>query len=386
MIVYGTLKATGVTFTWTDGLNQWTGIKFTGSGSSNSRLENCIIEHASGLFGGLVYDLGIINIIGSSPTITGCTIGSSSAANGFLIRNSSPVISNNIISGMQNSGIYLNSYNQYYPYTANQSFPTVTGNIISSSQNGIDINETSGGTYQKNNFSGSTSYGISYSGFTILDARNNNWGDPSGPLDDSDDRTSGGWYNPNGKGGRVSDRVMYDPWLGKPLTVTLTVQGGGKGTVTSDPAGIATNVSTISTAFGYGDNLHLTAKADEYHLFSGWSGGCTTKTGDCAMTLTGDFAVTASFDKDTVHAVRLNRPTPVYYPTLLEAYTNAVNGDTIQAWAVTYEETLTLNGNKRVTFSGGYDQGYTTVKGRTGLKGKLTLGNGVSVLENIVVR
>ena len=52
----------------------------------------------------------------------------------------------------------------------------------------------------------------------------------------------------------------------------------------------------------------------------------------------------------------------------------------------TYEEILTLNGNKRVTFSGGYDQGYTTVKGKTGVSGRLTLSTGLTTLENIEVR
>ena len=47
----------------------------------------------------------------------------------------------------------------------------------------------------------------------VVVARFNYWGDPSGPLDDSDDRARGGWYNPNGKGVRVSDGVDYSNWL-----------------------------------------------------------------------------------------------------------------------------------------------------------------------------
>lgn len=178
--------------------------------------------------------------------------------------------------------------------------------------------------------------------------------------------------------------MMYDPWLGKSITVTLTVQGSGKGTVTSSPVGVAGNTSTVTT-FGYGDNLLLTPKPDEYNLFSGWSGGCVNKSGDCAVTLNGDLAVTAAFDYDGLHAVRLNRPIPLYFPTLLEAYANAVNGDTVQAWAVSYGEILNLNGNKNVKFSGGFDQGYTVVKGKSDFKG-LTVGNGATVLENMVVR
>jgi hypothetical protein len=38
------------------------------------------------------------------------------------------------------------------------------------------------------------------------------WGAPSGPLDPSDDRATGGSYNPNGLGNPVSDHVAYYPW------------------------------------------------------------------------------------------------------------------------------------------------------------------------------
>jgi parallel beta-helix repeat protein len=343
----------------------------------------CTVEYAGGGWWDRFNPAGI-EINSSSVRIANSTarkhslIGAANNGVGILINNVSPTITNSTIADNATDGVRI---------TGDTAAPTITNsNITSNLANGISIVNTSYPVIRECTIAGNSGYGFSYAGQPTITATSNNWGSPSGPLDDSDDRASGGWYNPTGTGDRVSDRVMYDPWLGKPLTVTLTVQGSGKGTVTSDPAGIATNVSTTSTAYGYGDNLLLTAKADEYHLFSGWSGGCTNKTGNCAMTLTGDFAVTAAFDFDTLHAVRLNRPTPIYYPTLLEAYTNAANGDTIQAWATTYEEILNLNGNKRVTFSGGYDQGYTAVKGKTELKGKLTLGNGVTVLENIEVR
>jgi len=59
-------------------------------------------------------------------------------------------------------------------------------------------------------------------GNTTLGARNLNpaapvqasglwWGHPSGPLDASDDRGSGGLFNPGGLGNPVSDGILYDP-------------------------------------------------------------------------------------------------------------------------------------------------------------------------------
>ncbi|MHC4061348.1 MAG: NosD domain-containing protein [Planctomycetota bacterium] len=57
-----------------------------------------------------------------------------------------------------------------------------------------------------------------------VDAESNWWGEPdepnasTGPLDDSDDRASGGLYNPGGLGEPVSDQVDYDPWLTVPIS------------------------------------------------------------------------------------------------------------------------------------------------------------------------
>ena len=46
-----------------------------------------------------------------------------------------------------------------------------------------------------------------------MNAENNHWGDPTGPYDPSDDRSTGGFYNPNGQGDQVSDKVDYEPWI-----------------------------------------------------------------------------------------------------------------------------------------------------------------------------
>ena len=199
--VSGTLNATGVTFTWADGQNQWYGMDFLGSGASGSRLENCVVEHASGKCG--YSDAGVIYISGSSPTITGMTIRDSGAGcYGIVIRGGSPAISNSSISGVS-TGIDV----------GNNANPVVTGSTFSGNENGACVSSDSGGTYQRNTFSGNTAYGLYYSGTSIIDATNCNWGDATGPLDNSDDRAAGGWYNPNGLGNKVSDHVNYVSWI-----------------------------------------------------------------------------------------------------------------------------------------------------------------------------
>lgn len=46
----------------------------------------------------------------------------------------------------------------------------------------------------------------------LVSAHNNWWGDATGPQDASDDRATGGLYNPGGLGVSVTDGVDYDPW------------------------------------------------------------------------------------------------------------------------------------------------------------------------------
>jgi Divergent InlB B-repeat domain/Beta-propeller repeat len=73
------------------------------------------------------------------------------------------------------------------------------------------------------------------------------------------------------------------------LSVTIV----GTGTVTSSPAGISCP-GTCTAAFPLNTKVTLTETPGTNFIFSGWSGGCTG-TGTCAITLTKDEAVTATF-------------------------------------------------------------------------------------------
>ena len=216
------MTANGVTFTWADGANQWTGIQFDGAGASGSRLENSVIEHASGIFsywwGSYYY--GVIYLTNSSPTITGNTINNSSAVNGIYISNGSPVISNNTISGMTGNGIYVegsstpivngntitnNGYGIYVYYSGSgmsingniiqdnanygiyldNSNPNIFRNVIQSNATGIyctGSNPVIGGTAENgNDITDNTNYSVYNNTSSItVNARYNYWGSPSG--------------------------------------------------------------------------------------------------------------------------------------------------------------------------------------------------------------
>jgi parallel beta-helix repeat protein len=172
--VNGTLKATGATFKSADENNPGGGINLN-SGSDDSVIKDCNFNHLMGT------NYNCVLWIDGSPTVTGCTISDCSSYYGIYTGGSGyPVISRCTISGIRYDGIVVSS----------AASPIVTNNIIT----------------------GNTDYGLLYLGTLTLFAENNDWGDPSGPYDPSDDRATGGLYNPGGKGDKVSDNVDYKPW------------------------------------------------------------------------------------------------------------------------------------------------------------------------------
>ena len=85
--------------------------------------------------------------------------------------------------------------------------------------------------------------------------------------------------------------------ISRQLTVTMT--GGGTGTVTSTPAGVGCTMTSgqitgaCSADFGHGTTVVLTAVPDVDMTFIGWSGACTG-TGTCTVTMDAARSVTAT--------------------------------------------------------------------------------------------
>ena len=156
-----------------------------------------------------------------------------------------PTITNNSISGFSSRGIYVDY----------ETSPTITGN-------GYGIYARGDGTYDGNTLSGNSLYGIYRSGSSTISAKNCNWGHATGPLDASDDRATGGLYNPSGQGDKVSDNVDYHPWDGTAVGTTAVPTGlsstPGNRTINlnwnanteSDLAGYKIYCSTTSGSYG----------------------------------------------------------------------------------------------------------------------------------------
>ena len=185
--------------------------------------------------------------------------------------------------------------------------------------------------------------------------------------------------------GNVSPTPASYSWIvTSPVTLNVDLAGTGKGSVLITPSGIACNAN-YSALIDRGAQVILKATPEVYSLFSGWASACNG-TGDCTVTMDADTGVTATFDKDTAHSVRIDGVSQSYYSSILGAYTSAVAGDVIKAWGTDFTENLNFNLGSAVTIKGGFDSAYTTNAGVTILHGVLTIGTGSVIIDNLVIQ
>ncbi|MDA8162846.1 MAG: hypothetical protein M0022_08110 [Desulfobacteraceae bacterium] len=79
-----------------------------------------------------------------------------------------------------------------------------------------------------------------------------------------------------------------------------------------------------------------------------------------------------------------NPRTGNYYSSLQAAYNAAASGDTLRAGAVVLTESPTLGNPITVTIQGGYDCGFSSVIGKTWIRGVLTITGGQSTIGGVL--
>src|SRR5262252_9533669 len=107
-------------------------------------------------------------------------------------------------------------------------------------------------------------------------------------------------------------------------TLTVTLAGAGRGTVTSDPAGISCP-GTCSASFPLGTSVTLTASATTDSSFTGWSGEVCRGTGTCTASMTEARNVTAIFSPPGTCSVFplvgvLSQPFPLNFALIVQNY------------------------------------------------------------------
>ncbi|QDK77420.1 hypothetical protein EXU85_01935 [Spirosoma sp. KCTC 42546] len=121
-----------------------------------------------------------------------------------LINNTSSIrISKSTIRNSEENGIYNNAAS-----------PTITSSTIYGNATGI-ANIAGKPILQSNKIYSNSNYGIINAGSDTLDARSTYWGTPTGPLHPT--------LNPTGTGNRVSDKVLFVPWIEQLIQVEQSV-------------------------------------------------------------------------------------------------------------------------------------------------------------------
>jgi hypothetical protein len=90
-----------------------------------------------------------------------------------------------------------------YTATVNATGNSIFGNSVSGATTTGD--GTSGLVFRLNQIAGNGTYGIDNTTSNVVDALSNWWGDVTGPLHPT--------KNPTGQGNKISDYVLFDPWL-----------------------------------------------------------------------------------------------------------------------------------------------------------------------------
>lgn len=170
-----------------------------------------------------------------------------------------------------------------------------------------------------------------------------------------------------------------------PYTLTVTLSGYGTGTVTSNTGGINCP-GTCTAQINSGTSVTLTATP---HLpessFGGWSGACSAE--PCTFTMSSDKTAITTFSLKQLKNITLT----TYYDTLLEALTNAANGNEVRAHDSLQAPSLSYNrANITVKIAGGYDNAFALRNSPsttyTDITSPLTVQAGTLILDQIVVK
>ncbi len=120
------------------------------------------------------------------------------------------------------------AYGTYGIYCTGSSSPTIGSTTIFNNLYGIYISSPANLIIHNSQIYNNLNYGIYNAGTpTIVDAKNNWWGNETGPNDTS---TGPPDYNPYGTGDKISDYVAYRPWKGL-RWITILPTSGTIGTI-----------------------------------------------------------------------------------------------------------------------------------------------------------
>lgn len=188
-----------------------------------------------------------------------------------------------------------------------------------------------------------------------------------------------------------TDQYFGTTLLSSPLTVAQV--GNGSGSVSSDLPlpGLTYSSGTYTAVVNSGTKVTLMPTHDANSTFAGWTGDvCNNQpSGNCVFTMGSAVNVTATFNLQ--HRFKI-AGRAIYDDILQNIYNQAVDGETIlamggvsQAYDANQYLSMTANNSTTITIIGGYDSEYKTMSGVTSIQGRVNLGGGKVIFNNIKI-
>jgi hypothetical protein len=184
----------------------------------------------------------------------------------------------------------------------------------------------------------------------------------------------------------TANRTLVANFTPVTFTISVTTTGSGGGTVNSVPSGIACangSPAGCSAPFAPNSPVSLTATPDWKSLFGSWSGDCSGSANPCAVTMSGDKTVIATFNPNFQVWIK---NTSSGYASIQEAYDNSGDGKTLLARIYTFYEDLLFGRAISVILQGGMDAGLFNATGFTTVQGTLTIGSGCATVDRLIIR
>ena len=122
-----------------------------------------------------------------------------------------------------------------------------------------------------------------------------------------------------------------------------------------------------------------------YSLFTGWSGICTG-TGACAFTMNDNASVTATFNRDIEHSVRIDTPQQKYFSSITGACIDPLAPSEIRVWGIDFSGDIVLDYDRSITLRGGYNGDYSSQTSMTSIIGTVTIKKGSTTVEYLGIR
>lgn len=170
-----------------------------------------------------------------------------------------------------------------------------------------------------------------------------------------------------------------------PPQYSLTTNISGNGSINNirqDSPPFTCTSSHCTELFDKGTQFTLRATPTILSSFTGWSGNGCSGISDCSLTLNGNATITATFD--TLPLVKIVG-NPNKYVSFSGAYAAVSNGSSLRARNVSFIENLDLNRPVSVSITGGFESDFNTINGYTILSGKLSIGLGALIIDNLVI-